>query len=217
VRTARVLVVLLIIDVVVSLAFSAVTVAEIDLLRRVRDGGFVSIAEAEANDARVGAVAIVVIVSVLVAGVAWLIWQHRTHKALHRLGVRGLAFTPGWAVGWWFIPVASLWKPFQVNREAWKASGGGDGWQARPTWPLIGAWWAVFLLSHVLNLVAARAPIDADVQTYIAFDYVSIAGDLTSVLAAGLAMALVRSIAARLAAFTGAGPALPPRPDTAVH
>jgi hypothetical protein len=217
VRTARALVVLLIIDAAISLAFSAVTVAEIGLLRRVRDGGLVSIAEAEANDERVGAVGIVLLVSFLVAGIVWLVWQHRTHAALHREGVRGLAFTSGWAVGWWFIPVASLWKPFQVNREAWKASGGGDGWHTRPTWPLIGAWWAVFLLWNVLNVVAGSVPADADVESYIAFDYVSIAGDLTGVFAAGLAVALVRSIAARLAALEEAGPPLPPRPDTAFH
>jgi hypothetical protein len=212
-----VLVVLLIIDAAISLAFSAVTVAEIGLLRRARDGGFVSIAEAEANDERVGAAGMVLLVSFLVAGIVWLVWQHRTHAALHRKGVGGLSFSSGWAVGWWFIPVASLWKPFQVNREAWKASGGGDGWQTRPTWPLIGAWWGVYVLSNVLNVVAGAVPADADVGSYIAFDYVSIAGDLTGVLAAGLAITLVRSIAARLTALEEAGPPLPPRPDTAFH
>lgn len=90
-----------------------------------RNGGLVSIAEAEANDERMGAVGIVLLASFLVAGIVWLVWQHRTHAALHRKGVRGLGFSSGWAVGWWFIPVASLWKPFQVNREAWKASGAG--------------------------------------------------------------------------------------------
>ena len=41
-------------------------------------------------------------------GVVWLIWQHKAERDLHARELPGLKFTPGWAVGWWFIPLAYL-------------------------------------------------------------------------------------------------------------
>jgi hypothetical protein len=34
----------------------------------------------------------------------FLIWQHRSYKNLDPLRARNLEHTPGWAVGYWFIP-----------------------------------------------------------------------------------------------------------------
>src|SRR5687767_1529604 len=51
-------------------------------------------------------------------------WIHRAHANLRDAGTDGLEFTPGWAVGWYFIPFANLIKPFQAMRELWNASHG---------------------------------------------------------------------------------------------
>ena len=32
------------------------------------------------------------------------------------------SFTPGWSVGWFFVPIMNPWKPFQAMREIWQAS-----------------------------------------------------------------------------------------------
>ena len=69
--------------------------------------------------------------------VVWCIWQHHTQANAILLSGGGTRFTPGWAVGWWFIPIANLWKPFQSVRELWKASHGG-AWQTVATWALLG-------------------------------------------------------------------------------
>ena len=58
--------------------------------------------------------------------IAWCVWQHRAHANLWAFARSGLRFTPGWAVGWWFVPIASLWKPFEAVRELWKASDPGS-------------------------------------------------------------------------------------------
>jgi Domain of unknown function (DUF4328) len=81
--------------------------------------------------------------------VLWLVWQHRMTANLWARDPNGLRITPGWAVGWWFIPIANLWKPFQAVRELWKASHGGGAWQSLRTWPVIGWWWAIWMLSLV--------------------------------------------------------------------
>ena len=54
--------------------------------------------------------------------VVFMFWVHRAYSNLSPLKARNLEFSPGWAVGWWFIPFANLVKSFQVMRELWTAS-----------------------------------------------------------------------------------------------
>jgi hypothetical protein len=78
---------------------------------------------------------------------AFLMWIHRSHRNLSAFGAQGLTFTPGWAVGWWFIPIFNLFRPFQIVREIWQASDpgmpAGAAWRRAPSSPLIGWWWGV--------------------------------------------------------------------------
>ena len=96
---------------------------------------------------------------VLVA-VAFLVWLHRVVTNSHGLGEQGLRFTPGWAVGWWFIPFANLVRPAQVMSETWRAS---DPQHTRSdvrsrrqvSIAVVGLWWALFVLGSVIGRFAA--------------------------------------------------------------
>ena len=68
-------------------------------------------------------------------------WIHLANSNARALGARKMAFTPGGAVGWYFVPIANLWKPYQAMREIWKASAGPLGWQRRPVSALLPCWW----------------------------------------------------------------------------
>lgn len=51
--------------------------------------------------------------------------------------------TPGWALGWYFIPIASFWRPFGAMRDIVRAStldAGLPGW-------LLPTWWTLWLVS----------------------------------------------------------------------
>jgi hypothetical protein len=92
------------------------------------------------------------------AAIAFLMWRHRIQRNLRgALGVAGLEYTPGWTVGWWFVPIANLWKPKQVMDEAWRASdpssaAGSRGWAGRSTNPTIGWWWAMWIVSFLVTI-----------------------------------------------------------------
>ena len=49
--------------------------------------------------------------------VVWLVWQHHATANLWSRGLPGLRFTPGWVVGWWFVPFANLVLPYLAMRE----------------------------------------------------------------------------------------------------
>ena len=215
----RGLVIVLWIGMLGDLANILVTFLEMQVLERYRRGEVASDAEITRALDRSGFVGLVILVLFLVSGILWLVWQHRGHANLHAAGVDGLRFTPGWAVGWWFVPFANLVKPFQTVRELWKASDGSPRWRETKTWPVIGWWWSGYLLFNVLDGVASAYFADqaVTVDSLITGDKFSIAGDVGSIATAVLAIWIVRSVARRQeglgAARSVADGFIPPRPD----
>jgi hypothetical protein len=84
----------------------------------------------------------------LVTGVYWLLWTYRVYDNLRVVGSRETTMTPGWAVGWWFIPIANLWMPYRVMREINARSEISNEYELLNGSPIgIVEWWALFWLS----------------------------------------------------------------------
>jgi hypothetical protein len=209
--------ILLATTIVGDVANIGVTIAELATLQRYRDGAASELEVVRAID-RSGAVGITALVLAVLTGIVWLVWQHGSQSNLRDAGIRGLGFTPGWATGWWLIPIANLWKPFQATRELHKASAGAERWWEMPTPALLAWWWTGWIAFNVLDGVASGffAGDDVSIGSYIAGDRFSIAGDLLSTATAILAILLIREVMRRQARLRPA-PVLaadvPPRPD----
>jgi hypothetical protein len=215
-RRANVTVGLLIAGIVADALNLVVTWLEHATILRYEEGAATG-GEVNAALDRSGNVALVVLVVFLATVVAWLMWQHRSQANLHAAGVPRLGFTPGWAVGWWFVPIANLWKPFQSVRELHEASTGDPAWTprapARLAW-----WWAGYLTFNILDGIAGRLFADESpsLEPLLIGDRFSIAGDAVSIVTAVLAIRIVRMVVERqrgLAARVAASPPAPPRPD----
>jgi uncharacterized protein DUF4328 len=154
-RIARVIGTLLGLSSLLALVMVAFRLGEQGLLARIANLEFVSEEEVMRSDGRIEAVAVVQLLTLIVTGIVWLVWQHRGQANLVAVRVSGLRFTPGWAAGWWFVPFANLVKPFQTMRELWKASGGEEDWGHSRTWPVIGWWWAAWLAAGILGRIGA--------------------------------------------------------------
>lgn len=94
----------------------------------------------------------------LFASVLFLIWSHNAALNVRAFGQEGLAFTPGWCVGWWFVPVASMWKPYQALAEIWRASDpetvgteSRQAWRLRETPARFPLWWGSYLASGFIG------------------------------------------------------------------
>jgi len=84
--------------------------------------------------------------------VVWMIWQHHATANLWARGFQSLQITPGWSVGWWFVPFANLVMPYVAVREVDRRSR-TDGQFRTDTGP-VGWWWAAFLVSVFLPFVS---------------------------------------------------------------
>lgn len=119
-------------------------------------------------------------------------WIHRAIKNLRVFSKQvPITFTPGWAVGWFFVPLANLSKPYQVMKEIWLAS------HQNPIAPhgLVNWWWGLTLLSNSLGRVAGRLALRADdVSGYTASAVAYVFSDGLDVLLSVVTLSLVTRI-----------------------
>lgn len=184
-------------------------------LRGVARGETISLTAAHASDDRIAATSGLAILLLIATAIAWCMWQHRAQRNLGDLGRVGLRFTPGWAAGWWFVPIANLFKPFQSVRELWKASEpvvDGSAWFRSRSSPLIGWWWACWLSQNVVSWTVRGQRSSHDLNAIIAGDYWWMASDALLIIAAILAILIVRSVIERQAALMSLDPLAPAVP-----
>lgn len=98
------------------------TFAEIRLLQQIARGVAVTENQATANDVRQLAIAILSLMVFVATAVAFLMWEYRASKNLALLGANEQRFSPGWAMGWWFVPIFWVFRPYQVIKEIYLSS-----------------------------------------------------------------------------------------------
>ena len=93
-----------------TVALNAVSILLLGLQRALlnRGPGLISLAEWHRSVVRVQAAADFELLAFIVALVLFLRWLHLSYCNLRALGTQGMRFTPGWAVGYWFVPVLNI-------------------------------------------------------------------------------------------------------------
>lgn len=91
--------------------------------------------------------------------VVFAMWIYRAAANVNAAMVPGFRYTPGWAVGWHFVPIANLYKPFDAMRQIWNASHSGGRHLDRGE-PLLVYWWGLWALTGIASYFAFRFGID---------------------------------------------------------
>ena len=128
----------------------------------------------------------------IILGITFLRWIYRMNKNLRTLSGEQMRFTPGWSVGWYFIPIANLFKPYQVMKEIWRVSHKNE----LTTYDLLGWWWFLWIVSSFLGRLTFRLTMRADdMESYAASALVMIVSDGLDVILNIVALTLVDRIA----------------------
>lgn len=167
--------------------------------------GDITPGQADANDRRERIVGIVQFAAFVLAAIFFIRWFAAAYRQLPRLGAGARRFTPGWAIGAWFVPFLNLWRPKQIANDIWRGSDPtappgdqGTAWQERPVAPLVHWWWGLFLLSNVVSNLVVRAYRGADTLEEIrTASAVGVVSDALDLVALPLAVPVVRRLAGR--------------------
>jgi hypothetical protein len=130
----------------------------------------------------------------LLTGIVFLKWVYRAYKNIQGFGAEGLRFSPGWAVGYYFVPFLSLVRPVQVMNEIWRVSQDPRNWlQRRGSW-LIGTWWALFLAYSIVTQVSLELALDSANNQWTLAAVFAILGDFFSVPLSIVVLRLVTEV-----------------------
>ena len=175
--------------------------AQAELLNRAISGETITLAEATSNDSRQALIGFGQTALYIAAAVLFLIWIHRAHKNLASLHATDLRFTPGWAVGWFFVPIMSLFRPYQVASEIHKASDPNvdttDAISRKnvATSPIVGWWWAFFLISNFVANIALRTVFSGEeLSDLLTSTYAYMVSDAVDIVHILIAILMVRRI-----------------------
>jgi hypothetical protein len=198
-RRSRWTVVLLIVSAAIAGFLVLGLIGALGVLSDARDSGFLSQTRRDELDGLFLGVAALDLLPLAATALAWSMWQHRAQANLRALGAADLRYSPGWAVGWWYIPFANIVMPFKVMRELWQASeprAGAIDWKATPSTSLLGWWWATWLGARYV-LPGLSLQLGSGIDDLVVRTWLLIGTHVLTIVAGVLAITLVRGIDVR--------------------
>jgi hypothetical protein len=194
---AMVVMVCLAVQTLLAVASIGSSLLQVQLLSRMQSGGIWTEEEANLNDLREQAIAVVSIAMGIVTGILFLKYLGRLNHNARAMGADDLSASPGWTIGYFFVPILNLFKPYQILQEIWKASDPEPG-DLRQGTPLLGWWWGIRLLDIVANQVAFRLSMQppgegpAVIETLLTITWISLGAQILDAVLNLLSLFVIR-------------------------
>lgn len=172
---------------------------EYQLLLDYQNGVYTSqelaVADGEASDRRQSAIGILYLLVFVISGFLILRWIHRANYNARQLGAENMTFTPGWAIGYYFIPILTLWKPYQAMKEIWKASKNPTDWESQNADTILPIWWTFWLISNFLGQAIFRLSMRAEeLPEMINLNLITQASDILDIPLALVLLVIVNNV-----------------------
>ncbi len=116
----------------------------------------------------------------------FILWFRRAYYNLHNLPWHNARHTEGWAAGSWFIPILSLFWPYQIMEDTWRGTQNAikERFGEPQSAAIIGWWWALFLLNNFFGYITAFATGGAaDVDALLIATKIEFVGEIISIAA----------------------------------
>jgi len=187
-------------SVLVEAAVIVQSLTTISVMSRVQAGEEVDEEMISGIDDRNVLVGLSQVAALLAGAIAFAMLTYRASRNALSYGQMLMKFSPGWAVGFYFIPLVSLWKPYYAMKEIWQASDPtGDVHPGSVEVPaLLPVWWWAFVVHNLAGQITFRmARAVNDPGSLISAAHADIASAIATIIAALLAIAVARTLAAR--------------------
>lgn len=130
-------------------AGAASALSQWHLLNQSMQGHPISSEVARANDGRHLTIVAALAVMVLITAVLYFNWLYNSVRNVLEVRGKAMRATPGWAIGYWFIPIVNFFRPYQTVVELWERS--SEGIKVKEIPPPIGLWWLTYLAGGILE------------------------------------------------------------------
>lgn len=172
-------------NILYSILGAGISGLEIQILEEIRDTqpniSDALMDRAIESDMRQQFMGITGIILFVVTTVFFLTWVRRAGKRTRQLGAEGLKIGDGWAIGWYFVPIMNLWKPYQAMVEIYRSSIDPANWQSSKRDGLLPLWWGLWVASNVLGQFLLRTAFSEDLDDIILSSYATLGSDVLNV------------------------------------
>ncbi len=132
------------------------------------------------------------------------IWIFRASKNAAIMDPYPGRIRPGWAVGWYFIPFANLWKPFVAVKEIWNSSFSPAKSPITPATALVGFWWACHIANNIYVGGLTRKQLQTDnIELFMTLNNAMLASSVMGAIVGILFIKIMRKISERQMSWTG--------------
>jgi len=151
--------------------------------------GTLTVADADSYDSTTQGLAGLFLIGLIATAISYLAWLSRAVDNIPSLTGRTPQNTPRWAIGWWFVPFANLFKPYQVVKEVQLLLAQPG---VRVGTALTLAWWLTWAIGNVFAGITSRLPEPQNLTELSGYFTVNLVSDLLLAVAAVLAFLVVR-------------------------
>jgi hypothetical protein len=193
---ARLTMIMLAICAVMNVLLFGSTAMELSLLMN-SEWGSIDPAAASANDLRQFAVVMLLLLAMIITMVSFSFWLYRAYQNLPALGAQEVRYSPGWAVGFYFIPILNLFRPCQAMLDIWRGSDPARVPPLREATPatLVGWWWGLWIVAGIVDRIESRISLRAEgMEEVLAGSWLSLIGAALGVPLSLCALWLVRTV-----------------------
>lgn len=196
----RILIILLWILIVLGPVALAIGYVERSVLYAIKELSFQSEGEiraaAQASDRNMMIMGALQLVVGIASVILWFVWVFRSNKLARALGASSMKYSPGWSVGWFFVPIMNLFKPYFAMKEIYLATMDPKSFDTEQevedqpeSLNILKLWWLVYLVDSWLGRFAFRQTMRADTIDELiaanswmtASDAVTIVGSLATI------------------------------------
>lgn len=158
-------------------------------------GGEYAEAAAIANDKRQELIGAFGTQLFLGTAVLFSIWIYRANSNCWNFGATDMLFTPGKAVGCYFIPIVHLYRPAGSMTEIWRISRDPVHWKNDRSGAIVGFWWILWLLACGIGAAANNfGKMANDIEGLQTATYVAVLGCTVSMILHLVLIRLLRAI-----------------------
>ena len=151
--------------------------------------------DARLNDARPRTVSRMIAGVFVITSLLYLRWLRCLARNCVGLGAKGMRYSVGQSIGYYFVPFAHFFIPYRAMLEILKVSNDPTDWKSYKEHSLVDGWWTLWIISQIAFAVAAKVSKSANsipaLRTATWYDF---GGGLVFALAHILLIALVAQL-----------------------
>lgn len=124
------------------------------------------------------------------------VWLYRASANAQAIDPDPDRMRPGWALGWFAIPIANLWMPFRAVKQCWNSSIHGPGALGAAAPGFFAIWWSCWIGADILAVLSYRMSSQPGVGAQYPVLWIDATQGIVACVSAMLWIRIMRGVAA---------------------